>query len=90
MLCNAEVEDNDTASCSFDISNPPFTGGVGGSTQMTYEDDGDLKCNRDSATGLDCNFVNGSDGIGNYPSETITGSGDDMDERRGNGQRPDL
>ena len=77
VLCDAEVMDNDTASCTFDVSNPPFTGGVGGPMQMTYEDDGDLKCNRESATGLDCNFINGSDGIGNYPA-TITVDGDDI------------
>ena len=63
--------DNDIASCTFDVSNPPFTGGVGGSDQTLDPGEDDPKCNVASAT-LNCNFINGSDGIGNYPSETIT------------------
>ena len=79
VLCSAEVQDDDTAKCSFDVSNPPFTGGVGGTMQMTYEDDGDLKCNRNSDV-LDCNFVNGADGLGDIPV-TITGAGANVTAR---------
>ena len=70
MLCDADVMDNDTASCTFDVSNPPFTGGVGGSDQYTYEDDGGPQVRRSSDV-LDCNFINGSDGIGNYPLKPL-------------------
>ena len=92
VLCDADVMDNDTASCTFDVSNPPFTGGVGGMYQMLDDDADDAKCDVDSAT-LDCNFINGSDGIGNYPSETIiipTDSDDPIIRDQGHGQRPDL
>ena len=76
VLCSAQVMDDDTASCTFDISNPPFTGGVGGVMQMTTDASGDLKCDINSDV-LDCNFVNGADGIGNVPT-TITGVGDQV------------
>ncbi len=67
VLCSAQVMSDDTASCSFEISNPPFTGGVGGPTQMVVDDDGDDKC---AMTGpRDCNFVNGADGTGNVVTE---------------------
>ena len=65
-LCSAEVASDDTASCSFTVTLPPFdvgTNGSGGSCSYT-------------GTESDCNFINAIDGRAN--TKTI-GSQDDVD-----------
>jgi len=65
-LCSAEVASDDTASCTFTVTLPPFdvgTYGSGGSCSYT-------------GTESDCNFVNAIDGRAN--TKTI-GSQDDVD-----------
>ena len=62
VLCSATVSGDDTATCTFEVSIPPFSGG-GVS---------DEEC---SGATPDCNFVNGYDGAGNMGS-AISGRGD--------------
>jgi len=65
-LCSAEVASDDTASCSFTVTLPPFdvgTNGTSGSCSYT-------------GTESDCNFINAIDGRAN--TKTI-GSQDDVD-----------
>jgi hypothetical protein len=51
-LCSATVSGDDTATCDFEVNNPPFKSGEG-------------TC---SGTDPDCNFVNAFDGAGNMGS----------------------
>ena len=52
VLCSATVSDDDTATCSFEVNNPPFKSGLGVC-------DGAMP---------NCNFINGYDGAGNRGS----------------------
>ena len=75
LLCSTAVGSDDTASCDFDISNPPFARGVGGDGQEVGQDEaGDDKC---ATPYTDCNFVNAEDGRGNLSDAFMPDMEDD-------------
>ena len=64
VLCSATVGSDDTATCSFEVNNPPFkSGGVS-----------DAECGDAPDTSPNCNFINAFDGAGNIGS-AISGRG---------------